>query len=60
MLTQFSYSQYALRMLNQHIMLFTTILGLDVDGLYRVSGSLTSIMKLRYLIDRGRYVLLKG
>lgn len=28
-------------------------LGLDVDGIYRVSGNLAVVQKLRFLVDRG-------
>ena len=27
--------------------------GLDVDGIYRVSGNLAVVQKLRFLVDRG-------
>ena len=30
--------------------------GLDVDGIYRVSGNLSSINKLRGLIDNGKFL----
>lgn len=29
------------------------LLGLDVDGIYRVSGNLAVVQKLRFLVDRG-------
>lgn len=29
------------------------VLGLDVDGIYRVSGNLAVVQKLRFLVDRG-------
>jgi len=32
---------------------YSYFLGLDVDGIYRVSGNLSHVQKLRYLIDRG-------
>lgn len=28
--------------------------GLDIDGLYRISGNLATIQKLRYKVDRGK------
>lgn len=30
------------------------LLGLDVDGIYRVSGNLAVVQKLRFLVDRGK------
>lgn len=31
------------------------ILGLDVDGLYRVSGNLAVIQKLRFAVNHGKF-----
>lgn len=39
------------RALLNHILKF--ILGLDVDGLYRVSGNLAVIQKLRFAVNHG-------
>uniref|UniRef100_H2Z808 Rho-GAP domain-containing protein n=1 Tax=Ciona savignyi TaxID=51511 RepID=H2Z808_CIOSA len=30
--------------------------GLDVDGIYRVSGNLSHVQKLRYMVDRGKII----
>ena len=37
---------------------FSFAIGLDVDGIYRVSGNLSSINKLRGLIDNGKLDIL--
>lgn len=29
--------------------------GLEVDGIYRVSGNLATIQKLRFIVDQGRF-----
>lgn len=36
---------------NQFLFLLS---GLDIDGIYRVSGNLSHVQKLRYAIDRGK------
>lgn len=33
------------------------LLGLDVDGIYRVSGNLAVIQKLRFAVNHGKIVL---
>lgn len=36
------------------VVFFFALIGLDIDGLYRVSGNLATIQKLRYKVDHGR------
>lgn len=37
-----------------HALLFS---GLDVDGIYRVSGNLATIQKLRFIINQGKWFI---
>lgn len=32
-----------------------TLIGLEADGIYRVSGNLAVIQKLRFLVDEGKF-----
>lgn len=34
-------------------------IGLDIDGLYRVSGNLAVIQKLRFAVNHGKYLYIK-
>jgi len=36
-------------------LVYPFILGLDVDGLYRVSGNLAVIQKLRFAVNHGKF-----
>ena len=40
----------------KHKIIVICLLGLDVDGIYRVSGNLAVIQKLRFTVNHGKII----